>query len=294
MWHRKDLGHGIGLRTTHYSHLLEQGPKGVDWFEVISENFLELAGRPWAVLQRVRKDVPIVMHGVSLAIGNVEPLDKVYLAKLKQLKEAIEPAWVSDHICWGGFGGHNAHDLLPLPYTEETLNHIVPRIHAVQDFLGEQMVFENVSSYVTFETSEMSEWEFVSELAKRSGCGLLVDVNNIFVSANNHQFAVEDYLNAIPKEHVAQFHVAGHTDKGDFLLDTHTGPIIEDVWDVYKQAVQRFGRVPTLIEWDENVPSFEEVVAESVIARRLEREVLHGSQGTVSNPEELLEVHCRS
>lgn len=291
MWESRSLGHGIGLRNTHYGYLLEHGPHDVDWFEIISENFLQMSGRPWAVLQRVRQDVPVVMHGVSMAIGNAGPLNYDHLKQLKKLKEAIEPAWISDHICWGGFGGHYAHDLLPLPYTEETLAHLVPKILEVQDFLGCRMVFENVSSYVTFQESEMTEWEFVKELATRADCGLLVDVNNIYVSGFNHDFDPQVYLDAIPPERVAQFHVAGHSNYGTHIIDTHIGPIIPEVWDVYRMAIKQFGHVPTLIEWDSEVPSFDEVVAESLLARRIEEEVLSASNPTGQVAEDILEVH---
>ncbi|MBK06563.1 MAG: hypothetical protein CL920_29445 [Deltaproteobacteria bacterium] len=295
MWNKTYLGHGIGLRTAHYTYLLEHPVKGVDWFEIISENFFGPGGRPWAVLRKVREQVPIVMHGVSLGIGNTSPLDWDYLKQLKDLAEKVEPAWVSDHICWGGYGGHYSHDLLPLPYTQETLDHLVPRIHEVQEFLGRPMMFENASSYVSFAESEMSEWEFVAELAKRTGSGILLDVNNVYVSANNHNFEVDDYINAIPKEYVGQFHVAGHTDKGNYLLDTHIGPVIPEVWDVYKKALARFGPISTLVEWDEDVPSFEEVVAESQRARHIEQEFLHDTPTqSRSHSEVVLEEHLRT
>lgn len=268
------LGHGIGLRTKHYTHLLEHDPDGVDWFEIISENFFPMTGRPWAVLEKMRAEVPVVMHGVSLGIGNTDPLNENYLEKLKALMERIEPQWVSDHICWGGFGGHYAHDLLPLPYTEETINHIVPRIQQVQDFLGRPMLFENVSSYLTFADNEMPEWEFVVEIAKRSGCGILLDVNNIYVSSQNHSFSADAYLEAIPPEIVGQFHVAGHSDYGTHLLDTHIGPTPDEVWDVYRKAVKRFGTVSTLIEWDDEIPAFEVVAEEAAKASSLTKEVL--------------------
>lgn len=294
MWDGQSLGHGIGLRVAHFDYLLEHGPHDVDWFEVISENFVEMAGRPWAVLQKVRAEVPIVMHGVSMAIGNTDPLDMDYLHKLKALKEAIDPAWISDHICWGGFGGHNAHDLLPLPYTEETLAHLVPRIQKVQEFLGREMTFENVSSYITFQENEMEEWEFVTALAKRTGCKLLVDVNNIFVSGYNHQFDPQTFINAIDPSYVRQFHVAGHTDKDGYKLDTHLGPTPPGVWEVYRMAVRRFGRVSTLIEWDEDVPAYDVVVAESQLARQIEKEILDGADQSDQASAEVLDLHQRS
>lgn len=289
MWNKQDLGHGIGLRKEHFLHLLEHGPSGIDWFEVISENFFEMGGRPWKVLERVRQDVPIVMHGVSMAIGNTDELDWDYLKRLKRLADAVEPAWVSDHICWGGFGGHNAHDLLPLPYTEETVAHLVSRIQQVQDFLKRPMMFENVSSYVTFCQSEMTEWEFVTEVATRSGSGILLDVNNIYVSAYNHGFQIEDYLDGVPAAHIGQFHIAGHTNYGDYIIDTHIGPTIQEVWDVYRKAVERFGRTATLIEWDSELPPYEDVVAESQIAARIEKEVLGEAPQTRPTSATLLE-----
>lgn len=274
MWEVKRLGHGIGLRSKHFGYLLEHEPVGVDWFEIISENFFSMAGRPWAVLEKMRQRVPIVMHGVTLGIGNVDPLNLSYLAQLKTLAEHVQPAWISDHLCWGAFGGHYLHDLLPLPYTQETIRHVVPRIQKVQEFLGRPILLENVSSYLTFADNEMPEWEFVTEIARRSGSGILLDVNNIYVSAHNHNFAVDDYLCAIPVDLVGQFHVAGHTDKGTHLLDTHIGPTPEGVWEVYRKAVQRFGSISTLIEWDDEIPDFSVVAEEARNAARIEQEVL--------------------
>ncbi len=280
MWESNSIGHGIGLRNKHFVHLLEHGPHDVDWFEVISENFFTQSGRPWAVLEKVRAEVPIVTHGVCLGIGNTDPINEEHLKQLKRLVDTIEPAWVSEHFCWGGFGGHYAHDLLPLPYTQETIEHVVSRIHYVQDYLGRAMLFENASSYVAFEESEMPEWEFVVEVAKRSGCGLLVDVNNIYVSAHNHDFEVDDYLNAIPPELVGQFHVAGHTDHGTHLLDTHVGPTPDGVWEVYKKALKRFGPISTLVEWDEDIPAYEVVVEEARKAALFEKEILGDVRNT--------------
>jgi len=275
MWHRQNIGHGIGLRTKHYGHILEHGlgPRGArpDWFEVISENFFEPGGRPWRVLEKVRSEAPVVMHGVSLAIGNVEPLSESYLKSLESLARRIEPAWVSDHLCWGGHGGHYAHDLLPLPYTQEALAHVAGRVERVQERLQRQILLENVSSYVAFQESEMPEWEFLVEVARRSGCGILLDVNNIYVSARNHGFRAETYLDAIPGELVGQIHLAGHTDKGTHLLDTHVGPVPAPVWALYERAVARLGEVPSLIEWDEDVPEYETVAAECAIAKNLDK-----------------------
>jgi hypothetical protein len=276
MWPLRRLGHGIGLRTTHYGHLLEHPPTGIDWFEIISENFFEPGGRPWAVLNKVRAEVPVVAHGVSLGIGGVDPLSPSYLERLRWLVERIEPAWVSDHLCWGSFGGHYSHDLLPLPYTEEALAHISARIHTVQEFLGRPLMIENVSSYVSFAESALTEWDFLNELARRTGCGLLLDVNNVFVSANNHGFSAHEFIDTIRPEYVGQFHLAGHTHYETYILDSHIGPVPGGVWDLYRRALSRFGAIPSLVEWDEAVPDFATVVAESQRARSIEAEVLGG------------------
>jgi uncharacterized protein (UPF0276 family) len=269
----RDLGHGVGLRREHYERVLE-GPTGVDWFEVISENFMVQGGRPLHVLERVRRDYPIVLHGVSLSIGSTDPLRRDYLAALRELARRFEPAWVSDHLCWTGVGGHNAHDLLPLPYTEEALGHVVARVSQVQEALGRRIALENVSSYLDFEASTLSEWEFLAAVAEGADCGILLDVNNIFVSARNHGFDAERYLDAIPPERVWQIHLAGHTDKGTHLLDTHSAPVRKEVWDLYRSAVRRTGAVSSLIEWDEDIPAWEVLEAESLRARALREQVL--------------------
>lgn len=277
---RQSLGHGVGLRPPHYSYVLENKPD-VAWFEVISENFMGLGeqegGKPISVLEKVRENYPIVLHGVSLSIGSVDPLDQNYLTKLKALVGRIEPSLVSDHLCWTGVNGENLHDLLPLPYNKETIAHVSSRIARVQDILGRQLLFENVSSYMSFESSEMTEWEFVAEVAKRSGCGVLLDVNNIFVSATNHGFDPIAFLDGIAIEAVGQFHLAGHSEhasQASFLVDTHDHPVSGPVWALYEYAVRRFGNVPTLIEWDEKIPSFPELLAESHRARAIEERIL--------------------
>jgi uncharacterized protein len=272
----RSLGHGIGLRTTHYGHLLEHPPSGIDWFEIISENFFEPGGRPWAVLEKVRREVPVVAHGVSLGIGSVDPLPASYLSRLDWLVKRIEPVHVSDHLCWGSYQGRYAHDLLPLPYTEEALEHVATRVEQVQNQLGRSILLENVSSYVTFAESALTEWEFLNEIARRTGCSILLDVNNIFVSARNHGFSATEYIDAITPEKVMQFHLAGHTDHGSYLLDSHIGPVPSGVWELYRYAVKRFGKTPALIEWDEDVPDFDTVVVESKRAKAIEAEVLHG------------------
>lgn len=270
-------GHGIGLRHEHYGSLIEEGvPAGVGWIEAISENFLTPGGRPWAALEAARARVPVVLHGVSLGLGNVDQLDATYLAQLRALAGRIEPAVISDHLCWGAFGGHHAHDLLPLPFTEEVIAHVVSRIERVQEALGRRLLLENVSSYLRFRGNDMSEAEFVAEVVRRADCGILLDLNNIVVSAANHGFSVESYLDAMPADRVGHFHLAGHTDHGSFILDSHLGPVPEVVWQVYRQAVRRFGPRPTLIEWDEAVPDLSVVVSQARHAARIEGEVLCG------------------
>ncbi|HZR07940.1 MAG TPA: DUF692 domain-containing protein [Myxococcales bacterium] len=267
---RRDLGHGIGLRSKHYGRWLSEKP-AVDWVEVISENHLAPGGRPNAVLEKVRGELPVVLHGVSLAIGSVDPLDQRLLRGLQDLVRRIEPAYVSDHLCWGRHAGRYAHDLLPLPHTEEALRLVIDRVRTVQDVLGRQILLENVSSYVQFRDSTMTEWEFVSRIAEGADCGILLDINNIYVSARNHGFQPLDYIAGVPAERVAQFHLAGHSDKGSYLLDTHDAPVPDPVWDLYRAAVRRFGRVPALVEWDDHVPALEELIAESRRAQEIER-----------------------
>jgi len=267
------LGHGVGLRRDHFERVLS-GPAGVDWFEVISENFMGEGGRPLDVLTRVRERYPVVLHGVSLSIGSTDPVDEAYLDRLDALAKRFEPAWVSDHLCWTGVGGHNAHDLLPLPYTEAALDHVVGRVLRVQERLGRPIVLENVSSYVAYRHSALSEWEFLAEVARRSGCGILLDINNIYVSARNHGFDPLAYLKGVPPEQVWQFHLAGHSDKGAYLLDTHDHPVIDPVWELYREAVRRFGPVSTLIEWDDKIPAFERLEQESGRARAIQDETL--------------------
>jgi len=273
-----DLGIGLGLRAPHFSQILEtphtDGPK-IDWFEATSENYMGIDGgtgaRPLKVLQKVRENYPIVLHGVSLSIGSSDPLDFKYLAKLKDLADSIQPEFVSDHLCWTGVSGENLHDLLPLPYTEEVIRHLVSRIHKVQDFLGRRMVFENVSSYLTFEHSEMQEWEFIAEVCKRADCGVLLDVNNVYVSATNHGFSPLQFLRGIPKERVAQIHLAGHSKQGTYLIDTHDQPVAEPVWNLYREAIRCYGSVASMIERDANIPDFSELQNEALKAKEIRR-----------------------
>jgi len=263
------LGHGVGLRTQHFPRVWD-GTARVDWFEVISENFMLHGGRPLAVLEKARTLAPLVLHGVSLSLGSTDPLNEAYLSDLRALAERFQPAWISDHLCWGSVGGHYAHDLLPLPYTDEALAHVVERVRQVQDRLGRQVLIENVSSYLTYTHSVMSEWEFLAQVARRADCGILLDVNNVYVSATNHGFDAHEYLNGLPVERICQIHLAGHSTYETYLLDTHDGPVITPVWELYRFAVRRFGRVSTLIEWDDKIPEFHELCAEAERARTIE------------------------
>ncbi|MGK4579527.1 MNIO family bufferin maturase [Kitasatospora sp. HPMI-4] len=260
------LGLGLGLRFQHLAHILESWPE-VEWFEIISENFTDSAGYPRHALDRIAERYPIVMHGVSLSIGSTDPLDLGYLDRLRRLADATGARWVSDHVCWTGTAGINTHDLLPVPFTEESLAHLVRRVRTVQDVLERQLVLENPSTYATFTGAAMPEWEFVSRLAEDSGCGLLLDVNNVYVSAVNHDFDPEEYLRALPAERVVQMHLAGHTHLGTHIVDTHDRPVAEPVWELYRLATALTGPVPTLLEWDERIPPFPELLAELHKAR---------------------------
>ena len=267
------LGFGLGLRTDHYEAILESRPR-VDWFEALSENYLVPGGKPLFFLDRIRADYPIVLHGVSLSIGSIDPLDRVYLKALRQLAQRVEPAWVSDHLCWTGVAGKNLHDLFPIPYTEEAVDHVAARVREVQDFLGRQILLENVSSYVTFRGSEMSEWDFLSEIARRADCHVLLDVNNIYVSAFNHGFDALDFLNGISVDRVRQIHLAGHSNCGTHIIDTHDANIIDAVWDLYATAVRRFGNVATMIERDDHIPPLADLVTELGRAREISARAL--------------------
>ena len=257
-----DIGFGIGLRPPHYA-AVGRGEARVDWVEVVTENFLVPGGNPRRVLRAVRERMPVVLHGVSLSLGSVGPLDRGYLEALGALAAEIEPAWISDHVCWSRFGTHAAHDLWPLPHTEEALAHLVERVTRVQDHLGRRILVENVSSYVAFEGADMAEHELLAALCERADCGLLLDVNNVWVSAKNHGFDPYAYLEGLPRDRVGQIHLAGHEDRGDYLFDTHDGPVSDPVWALYEAAVRRFGRVATLIEWDAAIPPLEVLVGEA-------------------------------
>jgi len=270
---RPSLGFGLGLRVDHYEAILSGRPR-VDWFEVLSENYLVPGGKPLNYLMRVRERFPVVMHGVSLSIGSTAPLNLEYLRQLKALAERVEPEWISDHLCWTGVAGRNTHDLLPLPYTEEALAHVVARVRTVQEVLGRRILLENVSSYVTFRDSPLSEWEFLAEIAARADCLILLDVNNIYVSSVNHGFDPLEYLHAIPPQRVQQIHLAGHENHGDYLVDTHDHPVSDPVWDLYASAIRRCGAVSTMIERDDHIPPLEELCTELEQARALAQRVL--------------------
>lgn len=286
-----NLGLGVGLRTVHFAHLLEHQPQ-VDWFEVISENFMDSRGRPRYVLDQLAERYRIVMHGVSMSIGSTDPLNFDYLQKLKSLADAVKAAWISDHVCWTGVAGRNSHDLLPLPYNEQSLQHVVERIRIVQDVLQRPLVLENPSSYVTFTASTMSEAEFVARMATDADCGLLLDVNNVYVSSINHDFDPMEYLDAIPAERVVQFHLAGHTNLGTHLIDTHDGHVIDPVWELYRRAHFLTGGASTLLEWDAKIPPFPILHAEVLKARDYMSNALattptSAMENTIPNPHSL-------
>jgi uncharacterized protein len=266
------LGFGLGLRTAHYQTIIQERPP-IDWFEIVTEDFLVAGGKPHYFLNQIREHYPIVMHGVSLSIGSTDPLNIDYLQKVKKLAESIRPAWISDHLCWTGVQGINLHDLLPLPYTEEVIQHVVERISRVQDTLGRQILLENVSSYISFTDSQLTEWEFLNEIIRRADCYLLLDINNIFVSSFNHGFDPHTYINHIDAKRVQQFHLAGHTHMGDHIIDTHDEAIIDSVWKLYAVALQRFGPISTMIERDDNIPPLKELMVELNQAKAIAEQV---------------------
>jgi len=266
-------GFGIGLRTEHYADFLQQRPSGVDWLEIISENYLVPGGKPLQMLDRIRADFPVVMHGVSLSIGGTDALNEAYLGDLAALARRVQPGWVSDHLCWTGVSGRNLHDLLPLPLTEAALRHVADRVGRVQDHLGRRLVLENVSSYVRFAADQMGEAEFIAELARRADCDLLLDVNNVYVSSVNHGFDAQDYIDTLPVDRVRQFHLAGHSVADGLLIDTHDAPVCPAVWALYAHALRRIGLRPTLIERDDHIPALPELLAELDTARRIAAQV---------------------
>ena len=268
------LGFGLGLRPDYYEEILLQKPN-VDWFELVTENYLIPGGKPLYYLDKIREYYPVVMHGVSLSLGSCDPLDHDYLQQVKNLASRVEPKWISDHLCWTGVNGLNAHDLLPIPYTQYAIKHIVSRIHQVQDFLQRPILIENVSSYLTYKQSEMSEWEFLLEIVKESGCYILLDVNNVYVSSVNHQFNPLDYIYAMPKERVMQIHLAGHSNHGAYIIDTHDAPVVQAVWELYAATIRHLGKVSTMIERDDNMPALAELLAEMDKARSITESVLY-------------------
>ena len=282
-----NLGLGVGLRTVHFDHILKHEP-AVDWFEIISENFMDSWGRPRYVLEQIAERYPVVMHGVSLSIGSTEPLDFDYLKKLKDLARDVGALWISDHVCWTGVAGTNTHDLLPLPYNEESLRHVTERIRFVQDFLERPLILENPSSYVTFAASTMSEAEFIARLADDANCGLLVDVNNVYVSARNHDFDPVEYIRSMPFERIVQMHLAGHSNCGTHLIDTHDGPVINPVWNLFQLTHGLTAGVSTLLEWDARIPEFpvvhqEVLKAKQVLAQTLDNRFVLPAEDIRSN-----------
>ena len=261
------LGIGVGLRTVHFSHILSQEPE-IDWFEALSENHMDSGGRPAYVLDQVAERYPVVLHGVSMSIGGSDPLDFEYLAKLKKLARRVNARWVSDHLCWTGVMGKNTHDLLPVPTNEAALQHIAERVRVVSDYLERPLVLENPSTYVAFHESTMTEWDFLRRLTEQSGCYLLLDVNNIYVSAFNHGFDPRTYIDGIPADRVVQIHLAGHTKYDTYIIDTHTGHVIDEVWSLYDYTIRRMGEISTMVEWDQDIPDFDTVRAEAMKAAR--------------------------
>ncbi|MGD8886165.1 MAG: DUF692 domain-containing protein [Gammaproteobacteria bacterium] len=274
---RTFLGYGLGLRTEYYDRILNEKPD-VDWFEILSENYMVKGGKPLYYLDAISEHYPLVMHGVSMSVGGTDPLDYEYLKQLKSLIERVNPYWVSDHLCWTGQDGRNLHDLMPLPYNDDAIKHVAQRVQQVQDYLGRQILLENVSSYVTYKHSQMTEWEFYSHVVEEADCLMLLDINNIYVSSRNHDFDPLDYLLGIPPHRVQQFHLAGHTDCGDYVIDTHDHPVVDPVWRLYTEALRRFGAISTMIERDDRMPPFEEIIAELNQARDIGRKVLGKKQ----------------
>ena len=289
-------GLGLGLRSAHFYYILENNPQ-VDWFEIISENFMDSGGRPRHILRKLAERYPLVMHGVSLSIGSTDPINMDYLAKLKALAQEIKPLWVSDHLCWTGVNMLNTHDLLPVVLNEESLIHIIGRIKQVQDYLERPLVIENPSTYLTFKQSSIAEWDFLRYMAEETGCGLLLDVNNVYVSAFNNDFDPVHYINQLPHDRIVQMHIAGHQHCGDYIIDTHDRNVVEDVWKLFSLAWQLTGGVATLLEWDSNIPDFEAYHAELLKSKQfmngMESLEISASQANtdhfvVSNPVDFL------
>ncbi len=278
-WNFPDLGLGIGLRTVHYEHILTNHPQ-IDWFEIISENFMDTEGRPMYILDQVAERYPIVMHGVSMSIGSTDPLNFDYLRKLKALAERIRTPWLSDHLCWTGVNGKNVHDLLPMPYNEESLKHTVQRVKTVSEFLERPLILENPSSYIEFASSDMTEWDFLAALLEEADCGILLDVNNVYVSSFNHSFDPKVYIDAIPADRIVQYHLAGHTNRGTHIIDTHSDYVIDEVWELYRYSNETTEGRATLLEWDDDIPDFEtvhqEVLKAQAFRKQPEEAMAHG------------------
>ncbi|GAD64782.1 MULTISPECIES: MNIO family bufferin maturase [Pseudomonadaceae] len=273
---RGSLGFGLGLRSTYYQAILEQRP-AIDWFEIVSENYLVAGGKALYFLDAIGEHYPLVMHGVSLSIGGPHELDRDYLRQLKHLAERVQPAWISDHLCWSRGNAHQLHDLLPLPYTEESLQHVAARVRQVQDVIERPLVLENVSSYLRCADDQFSEWQFLAALSELSGCELLLDVNNVYVSARNHGFDAWEFISSLPKQRVRQLHLAGHSDYGSYLIDTHDQPVSDPVWQLYQRTLQHLGPVSTLLERDDHFPVLDELLGELDKARRVAADALQGS-----------------
>jgi uncharacterized protein len=271
---QKSPGFGLGLRPEHYPDFLRE-PQQVDWLEIISENYMVPGGKPLAMLNAIMERYPLAMHGVSLSIGSSDGLDADYLKQLKALANHVQPLWISDHLCWTGVNGKNSHDLLPLPYSEEALRLVVNHVSQVQDVLGQRILLENVSSYLDYRSSEMSEWEFLRQVSEQADCLLLLDVNNIYVSSINHGFDAVKFMNHLPAERVQQIHLAGHSDHGDYIVDTHDHPVCEAVWNLYRHACAKYGDVATMIERDDNIPALAELITELNHARSIAAEVMY-------------------
>ena len=284
-----NLGLGLGLRSKHFNHILENEPE-VDWFEVISENFMDSYGRPRHILKQVADRYPVVMHGVSMSIGSTDPLDFRYLKSLKTLADEVKPAWVSDHLCWTGVLTVNSHDLLPLPLNEESLGHVCERIKTVQDYLERPLIIENPSTYASFKNSTIKEWDFLRLMTEETGCGLLLDVNNVYVSSFNNDFDPVEYLEGIPFDRVVQMHLAGHQNCGNYIIDTHDREVTDQVWKLFQLAWQRTGGVATLLEWDGNIPEFDVYHAELLKARKFMSEHADFQVEELETPQSFEEV----
>jgi len=270
-----DLGIGVGFRPKHAKDVLDAGgSKDVAWYEIVSENYMVGGGRLLDDLARLREAYTVIPHGVCMSIGAVDKLDEEYLARLKKLVRAIDPPYFTDHLCFCKASGLDLHDLLPLPYTKEAIEHLVPRIRHVQNTIEKPFALENVSSYLAYKSSEMTEWELIAEIAEKADCGILLDVNNVYVSAFNHGFDAEKFIDGIPAERVVQIHLAGHTDKGTYLLDTHSDHVKDEVWSLYQRAIERTGAVSTLVEWDEQIPAFDVLAREAALAKKHRDQVL--------------------